>query len=459
METQKAFKAASAKAVEDKELQLQLEDNIARYDAAVEQGKKQYANLPLARKRGGYIRHKAINGLEKYLIEFEANFEKNGGKVLWAQDAQAAVDFILEVLKRNSVPAVTKSGGPVTDEIDLDAQLLANEIRVTETNPGNYLLSLLDKKQRNYSSPTIHLSKKDFRQVLSDKFRIQGRFNTAEIVEFIRKSQRSELNVQASINVAEFLIADTGSVCISENAGDAAVNSVIPNIQIVIAGIDKMLPSLWNLDVLLPLYSTYKSGERLNAYNTIISGPRQDTEGDGPDELYVILLDNGRSNVLEHKEQRMALTCIECGACQNVCPVYRKIGGDAFGITYTGPIGSIITPWMRGSEEYGFLSYASTLSGKSTESCPVNIQLTDLLVTNRMEFVERKQPSISERLTMNGLHKVLRSRKLMDWGSSSFKNSLTRIVFGSKVGNDRSLPEFPQQNFKQLWESRREGKQ
>lgn len=459
METQKAFKVASVKAIEDKELQLQLEDNIARYDAAVLQGKKQYANLPLARKRAGSIRHKAIAGLEKYLIEFEANLEKNGGKVLWALDAKDAVDYIIEILNKNQVKSVTKSGAAITDEIELDKHLLANEIVCTETNPGNFLISLLDKKHRNLSSPAIHNSKKDFREALNEKFRLQGRFNTAEILEYLRKSQRDQLGVKASITTANFIIADSGSVCISENAGDAAINSVLPQIQIVIAGIDKVIPSLLHLDVLLPIYSTYKNGERLNAYNNIISGPKQDAESDGPDELYVVLIDNGRTQVLEHKEQRMALTCIECGACQNVCPVYRKIGGDAYGTTYTGPIGSIITPWMKGSVEYGHLSYASTLCGKCSESCPVHINLTQMLIANRNEFVERKQNSITERLTMNGLHKVLKSRRLMDWGNSSWKNYIVRILYGGKVGGDRSMPDFEQRNFKQLWESRREGKQ
>jgi L-lactate dehydrogenase complex protein LldF len=213
-----------------------------------------------------------------------------------------------------------------------------------------------------------------------------------------------------------------------------------------------------NLDVLVPLYATYSSGQKINTFNTILSGPRKENEKDGPGEMYVVLLDNGRSNVLAQKLQRRALSCIECGACQNACPVYRKIGGEAYDSTYTGPIGSVITPWMKGMEEFNHLNYLSTLCGECTDACPVMINLHDQFLYNRNDANKMKIHSFSERIVMEGWHQLLKSRKRMDWASHKSKNIILRNVYSKKWGNEKQLPLVKSKSFKQLWEERREGK-
>lgn len=459
VESQKSFRIITTEAVNDKERQEVFDENTSRLDFVVRQAKLQYSNLELARKRAGYIRHKAINGLEKYLIEFEANLERNGGKVIWALDAQEAVNEIYGILKKNGIKEVTKSKSLLADEINLNEEFKRLKILYNEVNPGEFILGQFDEPPRHASSFLINKNFSQIRELLHTKFNLPLKYKVSDSLNFIRDKFREKFEqTSASITGANYLIADTGSVCISEDSGDAIINSVVPKIQIIIAGIDKVIPSLMNLDVLIPLYATYNSGQKSNTYNTIISGPRQENEKDGPGEMYVVLLDNGRSNVLAQKFQRRALSCIECGACQNVCPVYRKIGGDAYNTTYTGPIGSVITPWMKGMVEYNHLSYLSTLCSECTEVCPVMINLHEQLLYNRNDAIKMKIRSFSESMVMEGWHQVLKSRKWMDWASSGWKNRILKKLYARKFGNEKQMPLFSNKSFKQLWEFRREGK-
>ncbi len=455
MEAERTFKIAVSENAADKERRRIFDENVSRYDAAVKQAKVQYSDLELARKRAGYIRAKSINGLEKYLIEFEANMDSNGGKVLWAQNAEEANSLILKVLKKCRVTKINRSFSLLADEIKIDEALDAAGISAVKVSPGEYILSMFDEDPRHPSSLLISKTFSDIKAVLQQKEQIAPKHNALEIVEFIRKKFRPvfQSNV-ASITGANFIIADTGSVCLSENSGDAALNSVIPDIQIILAGIDKVIPSIINLDTLLPLYATYSSGQRMNAFNTILSGPGKEGEKDGPRELYVILIDNGRSEVLSQKFQRRALSCIDCGACHNACPVYRIIGGQSYGTTYTGPIGSIITPWMKGPEEFMHLSYASVSCGKYNDVCPVAINLNEQILHNRNDSVKMGNHNFLEKIKMEGWSKYLRSRKWMDWKPIWKNIILKRSYPGKLLGTGVTINEV---NFKQLWEERREG--
>jgi len=456
VEAQKQFNNESAAAVLDTERRSIFESNINRYEQSFSEGVLQFSNFELARKRAGSIRHNAIQGLEKYLIDFEANFEKHGGKVIWAQDDTEAVVRIVEILKKRGVLHVVKSKSLLTDEIGLPEVLENEGIEYTETNPGEFILRKSCEKSCHLSSPSIHKSVKDIAGTLKQNTLTATALN---IQEFVRKELRIKIETaEASIIGANYLIADTGSVCISEDEGDAALGSAIPKLQIVIAGIDKIIPSLINLDLFLPLFATADTGECINAYNTILSGPRQDGETDGPVEMFVVLLDNKRSEVIAQKFQRSALSCIDCGACQNTCPVYSAIGGTAYATTYTGPVGSIVTPWMKGFEEYIHLSYACALCGRCTQVCPVHINLHELILYNRNDAVRLKTYSLVESLTMGLWHQALKNRKWMDWSKIQWKNLAINKIYADKWGEDSKFPEVCRKNFKQLWEERREGK-
>lgn len=459
MESQKTFRNKSFDAVSEIERQDIFDDNNSRLDFASKQARLQYNNLELARKRAGYIRHKAINGLEKYLIEFEANLERNGGKVIWALDAKEAVNEIYSILKKHGIKEVTKSKALIADEIDLYEEFKRLSIDYHEVNPGEFILREFNERTPHSSSLLINKTSEHISELFHNKYKLPLKHKISDTLNFIKSRFRNKLeNSTVSIIGANYIIADTGSVCISEDAGDAVINSVVPNIQIIVAGIDKMIPSVMNLDLLVPLYATYSSGQRINTFNTIISGPRKENEKDGPGEMYVVLIDNGRSNVLAQKLQRRALSCIDCGACQNVCPVYRKIGGEAYNSTYTGPIGSIITPWMKGIEDYNYLNSFSTLCGECTDACPVMINLHEQILYNRNDAIKMKIHSFGERMIMEGWHQILKSRKRMDWASPKSKNMILRKVYSKKWGTEKQLPLVKSKSFKQLWEERREGK-
>ncbi|NTW25217.1 MAG: lactate utilization protein, partial [Lentimicrobium sp.] len=211
-------------------------------------------------------------------------------------------------------------------------------------------------------------------------------------------------------------------------------------------------------DLFWPLLATHGTGQHVTAYNSIISGPRQSGETDGPLEMYVILIDNGRSEVLARKHQRMALSCIRCGACLNTCPVYKTIGGHAYGTTYSGPIGAVITPWLKGMNEYKHLSFASSLCGSCTEVCPVKINLHELLLYNRNDSVKQKYFSVFDAVSMFAWKHIMLNRKWMDTGSGKLKNLILGKVFGKSWGPRRKMPLLSEKNFGQLWAERREGK-
>ena len=228
-----------------------------------------------------------------------------------------------------------------------------------------------------------------------------------------------------------------------------------PKVHIVIAGIEKLLPSINDLQLFWPLLGTHGTGQKVTVYNSIIFGPRKDGEADGPDEMFVILLDNRRTEVIKHPRIRRAMSCIRCGACLNACPVYKNIGGYTYGSTYTGPIGSIITPYLENMEDYKHLSYASSLCGNCTEVCPVKIPLHELLLVNRKESVDMGLTTGSERFVMKNMRKVLLKRNRMNMGGG-MKNFLFRYFFSSAWGPRRDLPGLEAKTFNKLWKEQQE---
>ena len=256
------------------------------------------------------------------------------------------------------------------------------------------------------------------------------------------------------ITGANFLIADTGGVAVTENEGNGLMSISFPRVQIAIAGIEKIIPSLADLDIFWPLLATHGTGQNITVYNSISSGPRQLDETEGPEEMYVILLDNGRTQLLAQQEQRQALYCIRCGACLNGCPIYKGVGGHAYGSTYSGPIGSVITPHYKGMEEFKHLSYASSLCGKCTEVCPVRIELHKLLLLNRRDSVDQHTQPRSENWVYAIWKRAMLSRTLMNLGGSGIRNFVLKNFFSKSWGSRRELPKVADRSFNQQWRDR-----
>ena len=433
--------------------------NIDKYNAAVIKGKKQYKNLELARRQAAYIKYKSIENLENSLKDFESNFTKQGGHVIWAQDAAEACKEIAKILQEHHVTMVVKSKSMVTEELDLDEFLAKKGIECIETDLGEYIVQLTGDKPYHIVTPVMHKSAKDIADIFHKKFGLPLESTPAEITAFVRNTLRSKFeHAQAGITGANFLVASSGSVALTENEGNGIMSASLPPIHIVVAGIEKVIANIQDLHLFWPLLATFGTGQRITAYNSIINGPKKKNEANGPEKMFVILLDNGRSNLLSKIPQRRALSCIRCGSCLNACPIYRNVGGHAYGSVYSGPIGAVITPHLKNNmQDYKHLSYASSLCGKCTEVCPVNIDLHAQLLANRNFAVNKKMVAKPEKHSMYFWKKMMLHPWMIDVFPAKVKNFFLQRVFKKTWGNRRDLPEIQRKSFRQLWKEKQKG--
>jgi L-lactate dehydrogenase complex protein LldF len=451
MELQKKFLKDAEKISFDLEHRRKIYHNISKYNATVIKGKKQFSDLDLARKKAANLKHKILNDLDKYLIEFEVNFQKNGGKVIWAPTRKDAVKEILAILKNLKATSVVKSKSIMTEELELNEILEKKKIDPIETDLGEFIVQLAGEKPYHILTPAMHKSKEDVAELYHQKFGLPDDSTPQQIAAFTRKYMRNKFGeAEAGITGANFLLADVGAVCLTENEGNALMSFSFPKVHIVVAGIEKLLPSINDLQLFWPLLATLGTGQKISAYNSIIFGPKKEGESDGPEEMYVVLLDNRRTEVLKQERTRRALSCIRCGACLNACPIYRTIGGYTYSTVYTGPIGSVITPYLENMRDYKHLSYASSLCGSCTDVCPVSIPLHELLLVNRNKSVEMGLAAGGEKFVMHNMRKVLLSRNLMNM-SGGVKNALFKNFFASTWGPRRELPHLEAKTFNKLW--------
>lgn len=425
--------------------------NISKYNAVVPQGKKQFSDVMIARERAKNAKWRAIENLDKYLEDFEKNITLRGAKVIWAETAQDAVTAIGNICREKGCRTLVKSKSMVTEEIHLNDHLEQMGIESVETDLGEYIQQLDGEPPYHIVTPAMHKSKEDVARLFEEKLGAPAGLSPEQLTLYARDKLRQKY-VQAEVGVtgANFIIADTGSVAVTENEGNARLSCAWPKTHIVVTGIEKVIPSINDLALFWPLLATYGTGQKITSYNTIISGPRQPGETDGPEEMYVILLDNGRTNLLANAKAREALYCIRCGACLNACPVYKNIGGHSYETTYSGPIGSVITPHLKDMEEYKHLSYASSLCGNCTEVCAVKINLHELLLENRYESVQQGSSSISERLAWKAWKTASLNRSMMNMGNGKLKNWVVNKVFKGWTTH-RSELHFSQKTFNELW--------
>ena len=442
----------------DKKHRKTLNFNISRYDTAVIKGKLQYQNLVLARERAAHIKHRVINDLDKYLVEFEANFITRGGKVIWALDQDEAVKEVLNIMVKYDARHVVKSKSMITEEIELNHHLEEHKIESLETDLGEYIVQLAGEKPYHIITPVMHKSKEDVAELFHEKFDMDKNSTPEQITAFVRKLLRDKFtSADVGITGANFIVADTGAVAVTENEGNGLMSVSFPKIQITIVGIEKIIPSMKDFDLYWPLLATMGTGQNITVYNTILTGPKQEGETDGPDEMYVILLDNGRTEVLAQEEQRRVLSCIKCGACLNGCPIYKNIGGHAYGTTYSGPIGSVLTPYMRGLKDFKHLSFASSLCGKCTEVCPVRINLHELLLFNRRDSVKDGLANRMDKTVMYVWKRAMMSRWLLEKASPKMKNFMLKKFFSKTWGPRREIPTIHSKTFNSLWKEQRGG--
>ena len=449
--TAATFIAKSTIKAADLEHRRKINFNIGKYNAVVPIGKKQFTNVMQAREIAKNKNWDAIEHLDQYLIQFDEKISARGAKVLWAETAEEALSQIGAICKEKQCKTLVKSKSMVTEEIHLNSYLEKNGIESVETDLGEYIQQLDGEAPYHIVTPAMHKSKEDVARLFADKLGVPGGLSPEELTLVARQKLR-EKYVQAEIGVtgANFILPDIGAIAITENEGNGRLSCAWPKTHIVIVGIEKVIPSVHDLALFWPLLSTYGTGQKVTVYNTIISGPRQANETDGPEEMIVILLDNGRTNLLANKTAREALYCIRCGACLNACPVYKNIGGHAYDTTYSGPIGKVITPYLKGLDEYKHLSYASSLCGNCTEVCPVRINLHELLLDNRHEAVVQGNSSLAERIAWKVWKTASMNRTLMNAGNGKMKNWVVNKVFQGWTAH-RSELDFSTKTFNELW--------
>lgn len=453
-DTAASFIAKSTVKAADLEHRRKINFNIGKYNAVVPIGKQQFTDVMQVRERAKNSKWEAIEHLDQYLLEFEKKISARGAKVIWAEDTEQALDAIGTICKERNCKTLVKSKSMVTEEIHLNDYLEKNGIESVETDLGEYIQQLDGEPPYHIVTPAMHKSKEDVAKLFASKLGTRPDLTPEELTLVARQKLR-EKYVEAEVGVtgANFIIADIGAIAITENEGNARLSCAWPKTHIVIVGIEKMIPSVTDMATFWPLLSTFGTGQKVTVYNTIISGPRQENETDGPEEMFVILLDNGRTNLLANPTAREALYCIRCGACLNACPVYKNIGGHAYETTYSGPIGKVITPHLRGVDDYKHLSYASSLCGNCTEVCPVRINLHELLLDNRHEAVVQGASTIAERVAWKAWKMASLNRVMMNIGNGKMKNWVVNKVFKG-WSLHRSQLDFSQKTFNELWKEK-----
>jgi len=428
--------------------------NISKYNSVVPIGKTQFIEVDLVRENAKNIKWDAIEHLDKYLEQFENQFIANGGKIIWAETVEQAQEAIAEICKAKNCTSVVKSKSMATEEIHLNDFLTSMGIESVETDLGEYIQQLDGEAPYHIVTPAMHKSKEDVAQLFAEKLGTPPNLSPTELTLIARENLRTKYTkAEIGVTGANFLIANTGSIAITENEGNARLTAAFPKTHIVIAGIEKIIPNLSDLALFWPLLATFGTGQKLTVYNSIISGPRKANESDGPEEMYLILLDNGRTNLLEHKT-RESLYCIRCGACLNACPVYKNIGGHSYGTTYSGPIGSVITPHLKSMESWKHLSFASSLCGNCTEVCAVKINLHELLLHNRKASVDEKLTTLTERVAWRLWRMASTNRTMMNLGNAAIKNTVINTLF--KSWNIHRAPlDFAKKTFNQQWQERK----
>jgi L-lactate dehydrogenase complex protein LldF len=397
------------------------------------------------------IRSHTVAHLDQYLDQFATNVEKHGGTVCFAATAEEACQYVLRLATQKDATSVVKAKSMLTEEIGLNEVLEAAGVKVVETDLGQFIVQLADERPFHILAPAIHKSLEQIRDLLSADSGEELPADANALTGFVSRRLREEF-FSAAIGVSgcNFGVAATGSVVLVTNEGNGRLATTVPKTHVVVMGMDRLVPDFESLAPILNLLSWLGGGTRMTSYVTAISGPRRPADEDGPDELHVVIVDNGRSAILGSKYQKI-LNCIHCGACLDVCPVYRKIGGHAYGAVYSGPLGAVLAPLLEGLEQYPELPFASSLCGACTEVCPARIPLADYLLELRGDVVAAGLEPPAWRFGMRLFSRLTSHPRL--WGAAESLGRLGRWAPGllGPWTQSRDLPVVPRHNFRARW--------
>jgi len=465
MSTPLEFRARAAAAAGDSALHRKLDtaslrflDKRATVFAALADGEER-------RVRARAVKAHAVAGLATLLPEFERRFTANGGVVHWAADATEACAIVLALARRAGVRLVVKGKSMVSEEIGLNACLAAAGIEAVETDLGEYIVQLAGEPPSHILTPAIHKSQEDIAALFAARLG-EPRHQTAEaLTAAARRILRAKFRAAGmGVTGVNFAVAESGTLVVVENEGNGRLALTLPRIHVALMGIEKLIARDEDLAPMLELLPRSASGQTLTSYVSLVAGPRRSADVDGPDEVHLVILDNGRSRLLADAELREALYCLRCGACLYACPVYRRVGGHAYGYAYSGPIGAILAPAMLGLEAAPDLPFASTLCGACRDVCPVRIDIPGLLLTLRSRVVTRLRPSRAEATLIGAWRRIAASPtyyglavRAARAGSTLVARfpALTRLAPPLAAWNGaRDLPRPAQRSFHERWRRR-----
>jgi L-lactate dehydrogenase complex protein LldF len=456
------FQAAAEKVTGDLRQRQFIRTALGNYEIARDLRKASFQSWESARQTAATTKWQAINHLDTHLEALVAKLEARGTKVHWASNGVQAREIILAIVRDKKARSIIKSKAMTSEEIHLNDALEKAGFDVVESDLGEFIVQLRGEAPYHIVFPSMHLTRGQIRELFQKELGSTSSDSPEELTMVARQVMRHKyITADIGFTGGNFAIAETGMISITENEGNARLTAALPKTMVTLLGIEKVLPKLSDLALFLPMLATAGAGQALTCYNTMYGGPRQPGEVDGPEEWHVILLDNHRTELLADAEQRDALHCIRCGACLNVCPIFRNVGGHTYGTTYSGPVGSVITPHLRGLQDWKHLSSASSLCGACTEACPVKIDLHHHLLQNRRNAATEK-PAFFERLGYRLLAFIANDRVL--WLVAKKIGRLTQplqhFVKGTALDparawtKTRDLPPLAPVSFKEWWRNR-----
>ncbi len=459
------FNERGGKAAQDKELHDSVELFTGKAVAARNAVLNALPEAPELRERAYRIKQETMANLDRYLEELADNVEGRGGNVFFAEDGEAVVRYIGDLARRKGAKVITKSKSMATEEIELNRRLEEGysdlDLEIVETDLGEWIAQLAGETPSHIVGPILHMNRRRVAEILSGAAGEVMPPDVEALGTFARKRLREKfLAADIGITGANFGVAETGTIATITNEGNARLVTSVPPVHVVVMGIEKMIPRFEDLAVFVRLLGRSGTGQKLTVYTNFITGPRGEGELDGAEEFHLILMDNGRSKLLG-TEFEEALYCIRCGACLNVCPVYRQTGGHAYGSTYSGPIGAVITPLLKGTKEAKDLPFASSLCGACWEACPVGIPLHELLLKLRNRQVDEGVRDRAETLVFKGFENTMRRPNLYKISGKAGRLAQKPLVKGEAIGpmpgpmgawtQYRDLPPLAKRSFRELW--------
>jgi len=422
------------------------------------------------REAGRAIKERTLRHLDGYLLQLETAVQRAGGHVHWARDAEEANQIVVRIAQGHGAREVIKIKSLTTDEIKLNAALKAAGITATETDLAELIIQLAGEHSSHILVPAIHKNRAEIRELFMRTLGLAELSDEPKELAAVARAylRQKFLSVPVAVSGGNFAVAETGAICVVESEGNGRMCLTLPEVLISVVGIEKIIPTWQDMEVFLQLLPRSSTGERMNPYTSIWTGV---AEGDGPREFHLVLLDNGRTNVLADEVGRQTLNCIRCSACLNICPVYERTGGHAYGSVYPGPIGAILTPQLVGVEQAASLPYASSLCGACYDVCPVKINIPEVLVHMRGKAVRHKQDAGGLKALLDPENAAMRALATM-FGSRTLYEAAQRL---GKAGQGplvrdgyitwlpgllsgwtamRDVPAVPDETFREWWEGR-----